>query len=260
MAVLGMLGLLVLAVLINLLFGRIGIGRADSWTATLLVFAIMMVIAGFAGKQRWDGIFIDRDNRISLSRLQLVLWTVLLVSALFTIGLTNEVVSDRPPLDITIPEQIWALLGLGAFTAVAAPAIKDSRRQNPVTGGAGNEAFHTRKTAAHESIADTVKAQQNLDETPVFDGDVLAKQTVRDARWIDLYMGDNEGSSFVDVSKLQQLAFTVLVVTVYGGDIWSLLNGNRGFIGALPPVSDGFLWLLGISHTAYLADKKLAST
>ena len=117
-----------------------GGGRAETWIANLVIFAVALGIAGRLVKQRWDGVFIDRECRISLSRFQLILWTLLLVSALMTVGLTNTMADGLVPapptgmkapvgpLDIYIPSEIWALLGLGSLTAVSAPGIKASRR------------------------------------------------------------------------------------------------------------------------------------
>lgn len=264
MAMLAMLGLLILAVLINLLHIVLGLSRQGSWGITLAVFAAILAVAGYAIKNRWDGVFIDKDNRISLSRFQLILWTMILVSALFTAGLTNFLLANPPPpapplpgpLAINIPPQIWALLGLGAFTAVAAPAITDGKRGAAgvaAAGGGGGAASHRDKTAA------AVKEAQNLTAPAVFDGRVMTKAETTDARWVDLIMGDYEGSAYVDASKLQKLAFTVLLATLYSAQLWRLMAGST-FIGDFPPVNDGFLALLAISHAAYLADKQIAST
>jgi hypothetical protein len=254
----GIFTLLVLAVLANFFSTIIG-GRPEAWIATLILFIAMLVIAGWAVKRKWDGVFIDKDNRISLSRFQLIVWTVLLVSALFTAGLTNaappDVVVD--PLNITIPPQIWALLGLGTFTAVAAPAIKEGKRD---AAGPTPAAPARAQAAAQQDTVALVQKSQGLTAAPRFDGRVLAKATSADSSWLDLIMGDYEGSAFVDVSKLQKLAFTVLVVVVYGMGLWQVMVDGGAVIRNFPPVDTGLLALLGISHAAYLADKQIAAT
>lgn len=255
MYILGMFGLLVLAVLANVL----GLTpRADSWIITLVLLAATLAVAGYAGKSRWDGIFIDKDNRISLSRFQLILWTVLLVSALFTAGLTNaappDAVSD--PLNIKIPAEIWALLGLGAFTAVAAPAIEQGKRGHP-----NASAVLESEQAIRDSRGLRLQQEQNLLAPPLADGQLLVKATSADARWIDIIMGDTvDGGHYVDVSKLQKLAFTLLIITVYGLGLWQKMAGPDLVITDFPPADDALLALLAISHAAYLADKQIAST
>src|ERR1041384_5400646 len=123
LAMLVMLALLVICIAANMVDGKAGIagyfaggGRPQTWLVTLALIAAMLGVAGYAVCGGWGGIFIDKDNRNRLSRFQLIGWTILLVSALLTAGLTNAATpADPGPLLITIPQQIWALLGLGAF-------------------------------------------------------------------------------------------------------------------------------------------------
>ena len=248
--------LLALAAVVNLVDGKVGIagiaggGRAETWLVTLALIAGALAVAGFAVCKRWDGIFIDKENRISLSRFQLVLWTVLLVSALLTAGLINAMPpAETQPLAIEIPKEIWGLLGLGVFTAVAAPAIKSVER----TG------IPAPKATGTPEASKVLMARQGLTDEPEYVGRVLVKQTSRDARWIDMIYGDYEGAATVDMSKLQQLVFTLLLVAAYAMALWAKMLGTTA-IHLFPAIDAGFLALLGISHTAYLADKKLGAS
>jgi hypothetical protein len=245
--------------------GPSGVGilgaREGTWLLTLGLFAAMLVTAGYAVCRRWDGIFIDRDNRISLSRFQLITWTVLIVSAIFTAGLTNMTGHDAAPLFIQVPKEIWALLGLGAFTSVAAPAIDEAQKQakfrSPETAKkAGTNAMAA--TAGPAAVAQLVKADQGFKGEGRFVGRVFIKESPADARWIDLVTGDNEGAAPVDVSKLQKLVFTLVLLITYGGAIWATMAS--GPFKAFPLVEIGFVALLGISHATYLADKQLGSS
>jgi hypothetical protein len=255
MPMLGVLALLAATVALNVIGGKAGLtGDVQmSWTLTMGLFALMFIVAGFAIRQRWDGVFIDRDNRISLSRFQLIAWTVVLVSALFSAGLWNAMPPSpsQTPLKIDIPPEIWALLGLGAFSAVAAPTIKDGKRLSTTDP----------QTAAKE-MAQPFELAPGV--SGAFDGAVFVKESPRDARWVDLIHGDYEGAAYVDVSKLQQLAFTALLIVIYAASIWAELGSAAGKsptpILRLPEVDGGFIALLGISHAAYLADKQLART
>ncbi|HEV2817985.1 MAG TPA: hypothetical protein VGW40_12285 [Allosphingosinicella sp.] len=277
LAMLVMLALLVICIAANMVHGKAGVagffvggGRPQTWLVTLGLIAAMLVVAGYAVCGRWDGIFIDKDNRISLSRFQLVGWTILLVSALLTAGLTNAAApADPGPLLITIPEQIWALLGLGAFTAVASPAIKDGKRNPPPAGG-GRQSGPAPATAEQNRVAENVKDQQALSAEVTFDNHVLKKALPADARWIDLIMGDYEGAANVDISKLQQLAFTLMLIAIYAMDLMAVFasqgaitpthpNGTNA-IHVFPTIDGGFIALLGISHATYLADKQIAAT
>ena len=252
------LGLLVLATIANVWHEKAGIavlaggGRQATWAITIILMAAALAIAGHSARKRWDGVFIDERNRISLSRFQIILWTLLLVSALFTAGLTN-IMGTAPsasPLAIDIPPEVWALLGLGSFTAVASPALVKREEQH---------AF--RSPASPDLLVGAVKHERNLTDPGVFVGRVYHNAAPADARWIDLIHGDLEGIRHVDIAKVQQLAFTVLLVTIYAGGLWSVMGPTSGpfaNIQRFPAVDAGFVALLGISHAAYLASKPVA--
>ena len=57
------------------------------WLAVLVVMAIFMVLVGWAINGRWLGILIDPRYKLSLSRLQITLWTMLVLSAYFAIAM-----------------------------------------------------------------------------------------------------------------------------------------------------------------------------
>ena len=58
---------------------------------------------------------------------------------------------------------------------------------------------------------------------------VYVKQRPADARWINMIIGDYEGAAYVDVSKLQQLIFTVVLVIAYGFAIWPSMTAKGPF-------------------------------
>ncbi|MCK1735884.1 hypothetical protein IVA79_18540 [Bradyrhizobium sp. 138] len=223
------------------LVGLVGLGRSGTWVATLVLLAALLSLAGYALKKRWDGIFIDERNKISLSRMQLVLWTLLLVSALFTAGLSNVSLGATNPLEIVVPASVWALLGIGSFTFVASPAILMQKE----------------KAGAPErlaSISENLKTADGLKSAVESRGQVVTKGSPEDARWLDVIRGDTNDADYVDAGKVQQLAFTLLLLIVYGTAIFNLLKPIAA-ITAFPPVDGGFVSLLGLSHAAYLAYK-----
>lgn len=226
-----------------------GVGsRPVTWAMIVLAFVGIVMTAGFVVKGRWDGVFIDRDNRISLSRFQLVVWSTLLLGSLFAAGASNAVngAVTGGALEIVVPSEILALLGLSTLSAIGAPLIKENKRRDA-------------KPNSAQAVVDMVKTAESLNAAPDFEGRVMRKSTEIDARWRDILLGDYEGAGFVDVSKLQQLAFTVLLVVVYAVGLTEVMKGS-GQIDEFPTVSTGFLALLGISHAAYLADKQLGDS
>jgi len=263
---LAILTLLGLAVAANVVNGKAGVagyfggGRPETWLITLGLFAAALAVAGYAAVGRWDGIFIDSENRISLSRFQLILWTLLLVSALMTAGLINAMKpADPTPLQIRIPPRIWALLGLGAFTAVAAPAIDQDKRTLSQVENVAFESQRATGLEGGEAIGTYLEKEQGLGAKPEFKGAILVKKEPKDARWIDIIRGDSAGAVHVDVAKMQQLAFTLLLIAVYGMALRTRMSGSLD-IDEFPDVDTGFLALLGLSHAAYLADKQIGFT
>jgi len=225
-----------------------GFGRPVTWLVTLVLFAALLAAAGFLIKKRVDGIFIDERNRISLSRVQLVLWTLLLVGALFTAALSNFSIGWPTPLQITVPPSVWALLGIGSFSFVAAPAILNRLKAQ----GAAPTRLAT--------IEARLRAADRFTGSVTATGPVVEKPTPQDARWADVIRGDTNDADYVDVAKVQQLAFTVLLIVVYGAALFAALaavgaGGVPKELTEFPAVDGGFVSLLGLSHAAYLASK-----
>lgn len=59
------------------------------WIATMLIMLVLLAFVGFDINGRWAGFLIDSRYKFSLSRLQIMLWTVLALSAYLTIALTR---------------------------------------------------------------------------------------------------------------------------------------------------------------------------
>jgi hypothetical protein len=250
--------LLVVSALVCLAAGRfylLSLSGGPAWLLSVSALVLMLVVIGWIAHRRFDGVLIDRDNRISLSRLQLILWTVVVVSGLQAAGIFNtsatfpqtidkEVVLG--PLDIKIPPEIWALLGLGSFTAVAVPSIKSRNRTRPLSD-------------FDDASAITAKISQDRGiHTGSFMGRVYQNASPKDARWIDLVTGDYEGAQYIDVSKVQHLVLTMLLLLVYTLALYGALDKTLPLsvpIAKFPDISPGMLSLLGISHAAYLAGK-----
>ena len=230
--------------------GFYGVGRPAAWLLTAAVFIGLLAYVGNAMKQRIDGVFIDDRNRISLSRFQLVLWTLLLVSALMTAGLANAALGDPSPLAIEVPSEVWALLGIGAFSFVTAPVLVESRKKDEKP----TPALVTR-------VAQVVRSEDELtpSKSMQLETNVPAKEDAPEARWMDIIRGDTTaGFAQIDVSKVQQLAFTIMLIAIYAAALYNEMTA-AAFVKKFPPIDGGFVALLGLSHAAYLAYKKTAT-
>ena len=136
--------------------GYIGLGCPGSWIVTLLLSAAFLVVPEVAIKRRWDGIFIDERNKLSLSRFQLVLWTLLL-GALFTASLSNVCQGVVSPLAIQVPAS--ALLGIGTFSLVAARC--SSRLMHRFMYDVGHPAHRRTGSLPHADIVLSVRSRHD---------------------------------------------------------------------------------------------------
>jgi hypothetical protein len=199
------------------------------WAITVVIMSLGFAIIGklpvsVGGKPPtidWRCVIIDQRNRISLSRLQLVLWTVLVISAAITEGMLNAVWGRGQPLALNIPKELWILLGLSTASFVAAPLVLDSK--------ADKGSLDTKPPGGHA--------------------------------WRDIFYGDDTGNADqVDFSKVQQFFFTILLVSVYavaiGSVVMTTVPSSQTLL-TFPPLDPGFIGIMAVSQVAYIAYKAL---
>ncbi len=107
--------------------------------------------------------------------------------------------------------------------------------------------------------ADTEKARVESD------GLLHKNASTADARWADLFRGEEIGDyQLIDMSKVQMFFFTLVIVFAYGVAVASLLQDTTALrhplIVTLPSFSSSLNTLLGISHGAYLSVKTVDHT
>jgi hypothetical protein len=201
-----------------------------SWLIAALVLVAMQLAIGGYAKGHWLGILIDSRNKYSLSRLQIVLWTTVLVSAFFSVLYHLRTTS------IYLPAEVWALMAISTGSATAAIMIKDTKGQQKPT-------------------------QQAVDEAPATELiGVLAK--AQEPRLRDMFLGEElADQKYVDIAKVQMFVFTLVAVIGY----ISSLDGaalcvpppelKERFCAYFPPLSASLVTIIGISHAGYLAAK-----
>ncbi len=104
------------------------------WLIIAGVMAALLMALGLTVKGRVLGILIDSRNRISLSRLQITLWTGLVLSAFLAIALPRTLPEGlsqnrtiEQPLNIAIPTELLAALGLSAASLAGSSFIKSNK-------------------------------------------------------------------------------------------------------------------------------------
>ena len=220
------------------------------WVVVSAIIVGMCMFAGWIVNGRVDGILIDDRNRISLSRLQWVAWFIVLlggyyVAAVWNVGFIDWKTGGHFP---TMQPDLWALLGIVSATAIASNLIVGNKEARGVQGPA-------RQAAAAPPRAPVPGHPDQV-------GSIDRNVTPGEASWADLFLGEEVANrDVVDISRLQKFFITVLLLVTYIRLLWQVLGNPDPVTGInMPTVADdqgghGFLWLLGLSHAAYLAYK-----
>jgi hypothetical protein len=201
------------------------------WLGLAVVLLIVFMLLGVGIANRPEGILIDSRGRFSLSRLQLVLWTLLLISALGAAAYTFSTA------DIRVPNEVLALMGISMGSTAGAVIVKGTKANQDPAASVTQNTFATMRR-----------------------GVLATNATPAAARWSDLFMGEELiNQNYVDLSKVQMFFFTLAVLLAYAGVLWNL-TGTPGSALAFPALSSSMVTLLGISHAGYLTIKAAPKT
>jgi predicted RND superfamily exporter protein len=97
------------------------------WGLGILIMIIMLGLAGHKINERWAGALIDSRNKFSLSRLQITLWKILVLSAHLAVAMLRvlAMIGEKPvlnqaqALDIRFPEQLIFAMGIARHPLLA---------------------------------------------------------------------------------------------------------------------------------------------
>ena len=224
-------------------FNTIWIGESARWSfvATLALNCTLFGIIGSAVNGCAYGVLVDSRNKVSLSKFQAALWTILVLSSAVTAAAVNLKLKQSDVLNFAIPTELLLAMGLSAASLLATPALLSLKAdQNP-------------------SAMDLSQTAKKLDMAPAdmkIVGKIFGRADVAGAAMADMFRGDEVGNAAsADLSKVQQFIVTLLLVSVYGAGVWYMFGEIKQPILTLPPLSQNFVWLLGISHASYLLYK-----
>jgi len=225
-----------------------------NWAVVLLLIVAFFLLTGKALTGRGLGILINDRNLMSLSRLQLVIWTTVIVSGFFVIALVRIKSADvDQPLAIGVPWQIWTLLGISATSFVGTPLLYGNKM-----------AKEPRDPAKIENEVASQFANETADKVAENRRGILyANNGIEDARFTDMFQGDElVNTHLVDVAKLQMFFFTIAVAIAYATQLFQLIAyGDLKQTGIhLPDLQEGLLALMGVSHAGYLGSKSIDKT
>jgi hypothetical protein len=225
--------------------------RVVDLTLVLVVMVIFLAIIGKAVTDDWRGILINERGKMTLSRFQLVIWTLIVLSAFITIALKRIAAGADDPLAIAIPEQLWILLGISTTSLVGSPLILNTKKDRKppfmnkeIDDKIANGVSHD---VAEAEIAKKYKY-----------GLLAFNEDPKKAKFSDIFKGDEKGNEdFVDMAKVQMFFFTLIIAFTYMLLLINLIYATTDFktFGGFPPLDDGLVALLGISSGGYLGNK-----
>lgn len=203
--------------------GFLGQRTVLAWIAIAALMTAFAAIAGHGVTGLWRGVLVDDRHRVSLSRLQMLLWTVLVLSAYLAAALANIGRDSAAPLEVSIPSELWLAMGISTASLVAAPAALSYKERKQ-----GGKVVHLRSES--------------------------------DSKLSDLFHGEEEADSdHVDLGKVQMFLFTVVLILAYGLTLGDMFEDRTSTLASLPPVDEALVSLLAISHAGYLAKKAFVS-
>jgi hypothetical protein len=192
-----------------------------AWLVSALVIVLLAVV--IPSRLGTQNVLRDARGRYSLSRLQVMVWTVVLLSLISGMAFGRFAAGQVDVAGFQIPEQVLTLLSISVGSGVVAAAIK------------------------------VVKSTNRPDSIAAY------PMGAERGRWWEMLTAE-EGASAgrsVDLAKFQNFVITILLVLLYVAQAVAALKAvdNPAGIAGLPAFSDAFLVLLGVSHAGYLLGK-----
>lgn len=251
-----------------------------NWALVLVSMLAFTAILGKRSNGRIPGILITSRKLMSLSRFQIVIWTIVILSAYLTIVLERIHASAAPfaynttlnstlindpnlvtilaipdPLGVGIEWQLWAIMGISTVSLVGTPLVLDRK-----------EAKKPDKDVAAKTVEDIKTNKAQVETTNQIEknseGTVYANECISDAEFTDIFEGDELGNTaFIDLSKVQMFLFTIIAAFAYMFQIYTTIRYTHpAFITSLPVLSEGLIAILLISHAGYLTNKSIDHT
>lgn len=186
---------------------------------------------GSAIKPSALGILIDNRGRFSLNHLQLVVWSIVIISLISGVFF-GRLIDDAEPLAFSIPDRVLGLIGISLGSAVTVGAIKASKASKSAAAATAGE------KAPLATLAVT-------GDEPFFSQVFMLEE-------------GELADQVVDVTKFQSFGITIILVVAYVAMAIhqiSELKGGAGGMTSLPDLSGTFLVLLGISYAGYAGGK-----
>lgn len=199
--------------------------------AVSLTIVSALAFGGRAISGSWYGALVDSRCRVSLSKFQIALWTVIVISGITTVAahnisvwhdanmdVDNLTADPRSPLDFQVPELLLVLMGLSGSVTIGSTLIK----------------------------------KKQADEQPSLMLAVLAAPT--GPQFTDMFKDDFDLTR-MDLAKIQMFYITIMLAFAYAYTLLAMVEPATVMIESLPSIEGGLVGLLAISHGTYLVHK-----
>jgi hypothetical protein len=231
-------------------------------TMTLMAVILICVIALLArGKLRW--LIVGADNRYSKSKVQFMVWLVVVLTVYLSALWLRFWYSDYLLLGgIQIPAHLLQLAGLSGLSMAAAKGITQSKQSTVANQQASIAAAHIAGAAVGmtpdgREVAAFSPAGGLVPEVVLGPAPSQIKTSATNPSWRDLLGTDSaSGVSALDLGDFQMLLVTLIALVIYLVSAYLSLSTLewRASI-SLPEVDQTLLGLLGVSHLTYLSKK-----
>jgi hypothetical protein len=212
------------------------------WIMIIMAGFVVLVSALITGNPLF-GWLINEQNRMSLSRLQMFLWTIMILSAFVAAAFANlHFKHYESAVSIAIPEELWLAMGISVTSLVGSALILENKKVKEPT------------TSRFELMNNRTGVLVNSQ-----------KPSLR-----DLIGGEECGNyDIIDLTRLQNLLFTFVLVGTYMATLNNMFatlvtvtpevkDIALNFpIKEFPPLGSSAIALLLISHAGYLAAKAI---
>ena len=219
--------------------------------AALLLVGVVFLFGQWSCR-RPLGVLIDYRNLMSLARFQCILWTIIVLAGfLAMVALRLRFIQEQGAMNIAIPPELWALMGISTASLVGAPMILQNKIDKTPTNDAMQKASETLDKSSFSAMS-------NVNSM----GTLYRNGSIQDARITDMLQGDEISNiAYLDMAKVQMLLFTIVGALVYCGALYNaLVVHSADTLSTMPALSQGMVTLLGISHAGYLTSKTVDRT
>ncbi|SPF31436.1 conserved membrane hypothetical protein [Syntrophobacter sp. SbD1] len=214
-----------------------------AWILIAVFMGLVFIIVSMGVTGSASGLLIDTRNKMSLSRFQMTLWTLVVLSGYLAAAMANIFKSSRgDPLAIALDPQLWILMGISTASMVGSPLIKNTKEA---------------KQPDEQQKTDTISLlSAKTGIAPDTRGLIVVNTKPEHASWSDMFSGEETGNAaFLDLAKVQMFFFTIILVLSYAVALGKMFYKMPNAITDLPALSAGMVTLLGISHAGYLTQK-----